>query len=166
MPPGVIPLALRRILVAGPDPATRHRPQTASVARAPRTAKSAIIVLTRDQPALLTRLTASIRAKTEPGTYRLVVVDNRAGQLLGLDAAKGGLRWKTDLDDTPFSSPLAWQGGKGVVLKIGDHKIGAFDTSSGKPIWQYGTEAVVTLPIVSGDNVNVATSTGEVMALD
>ena len=97
---------------------------------------------------------------------RLVVVDNRAGQLLGLDAAKGGLRWKTDLDDTPFSSPLAWQGGKGVVLKIGDHKIGAFDTSSGKPIWQYGTEAVVTLPIVSGDHVNVATSTGEVMALD
>jgi outer membrane protein assembly factor BamB len=96
----------------------------------------------------------------------LVVVDNRAGQLIGLDAAKGSLQWQTDLDGTPFSPPVSWQNGKAVVLKIGDHKIGAFDTGSGKPIWQYGTEAVVTLPIVSGDHVNVATSTGEVMALD
>ena len=96
----------------------------------------------------------------------LVVVDNRAGQLIGLDAAKGSLVWQTDLDGTPFSPPLAWQDGKAVVLKIGDHKIGAFDTHSGKPIWEYGSEAVVTLPIVSGHHVNIATSTGEVMALD
>jgi outer membrane protein assembly factor BamB len=96
----------------------------------------------------------------------LVVVDNRAGQLIGLDAAKGSRVWETDLDGTPFSPPVAWQGGKALVLKIGDHKIGAFDSSSGKPLWEYGTEAVVTLPIVSGDHVNVATSTGEVMALD
>jgi outer membrane protein assembly factor BamB len=97
---------------------------------------------------------------------KLLVVDNRAGQLIGLDAAKGSLQWQTDLDGTPFSPPVPWQNGKAVVLKIGDHKIGAFDTGSGKPIWQYGTDAVVTLPIVSGDHVNVATSTGEVMALD
>jgi outer membrane protein assembly factor BamB len=96
----------------------------------------------------------------------LVVVDNRAGQLLGLDAAKGSVAWQTDLGGTPFSAPIPWQGGKAVVLKIGDHAIGAFDSSSGKPIWQYGTKAVVTLPIVTGDRVNVATSTGEVMALD
>jgi serine/threonine-protein kinase len=96
----------------------------------------------------------------------LIVVDNRAGQLIGLDAAKGSRVWQTDLDGTPFSPPIAWQGGKALVLKIGDHKIGAFDSSSGKPIWEYGTEAVVTLPIASGDHVNVATSTGEVMALD
>jgi outer membrane protein assembly factor BamB len=96
----------------------------------------------------------------------LVVVDNRAGQLIGLDAAKGSLVWQTDLDGTPFSPPVPWQGGKAVVLKIGDHTIGAFDTGSGKPIWEYGTQAVVTLPIVSGHHVNVATSTGEVMALD
>ena len=96
----------------------------------------------------------------------LVVVDNRAGQLIGLDAAKGSVMWKTDLDGTPFSPPVAWQDGKAVVLKIGDHRIGAFDTGSGKPIWDYSTEAVVTLPIVSGQHVNVATSTGEVMALD
>ena len=96
----------------------------------------------------------------------LVVVDNRAGQLIGLDAATGGLLWQTDLDGTPFSPPVAWQGGKAVVLKIGDHRIGAFDTGSGKLIWDYSTEAVVTLPIVSGQHVDVATSSGEVMALD
>jgi len=96
----------------------------------------------------------------------LVVVDNRAGQLIGLDAAKGSLVWQTDLDGTPFSPPVAWQDGKAVVLKIGDHKIGAFDIGSGKPMWEYGTEAVVTLPVVSGNHVNVATSAGEVMALD
>ncbi len=95
-----------------------------------------------------------------------VVVDNRAGQLIGLDAAKGSLLWQTDLDGTPFSPPVAWEGGKAVVLKIGDHKIGAFNAGTGKPIWQYGTAAVVTLPIVSGDHVNVATSTGEVLSLD
>jgi outer membrane protein assembly factor BamB len=96
----------------------------------------------------------------------LVVVDNRAGQLIGLNAAKGSLVWQTDLDGTPFSPPVAWQDGKAVVLKIGDHKIGAFAASSGKLIWEYGTTAVVTLPIVSGPHVNVATSTGEVAALD
>ena len=97
---------------------------------------------------------------------RLVVVDNRAGELIGLDAARGSLVWRTDLDGTPFSPPVAWQGGKAVVLKIGDHKIGAFDASSGKPIWTYGAEAVVTLPVVSGNHVNVATSAGNVVALD
>ena len=96
----------------------------------------------------------------------LIVVDNRAGQLIGLDAAAGHLAWQTDLDGTPFSPPVAWQDGKAVVLKIGDHKIAAFDTTTGKPLWEYGTQAVVTLPIVSGRHVNVATSTGEVMALD
>ena len=82
---------------------------------------------------------------------RLVVVDNRAGQLIGLDAAKGSLVWQTDLDGTPFSPPIALGDEKAVVLKIGDHKIGAFDGGSGKAIWQYGTRAVVTLPIVIGD---------------
>lgn len=96
----------------------------------------------------------------------LVVVDNRAEQLIGLDAAKGSLVWQTDLSGTPFSPPIAWQDGKALVLKIGDHKIAAFDSSSGKPIWEYSTAAVVTVPIVSDHHVNVATSTGEVMALD
>ena len=96
----------------------------------------------------------------------LVVVDNRAGQLIGLDAAKGSLVRQTNLDGTPFSPPIAWQGRKAVVLKIGDHRIEAFASTSGKPIWKYGSEAVVTLPIASGHNVNVATSAGEVMALD
>ena len=95
-----------------------------------------------------------------------LVVDNRAGQLIALDAAHGSLVWQTDLDGTPFSAPIAWQGGKAVVLKIGDHDVGAFNTGSGKPVWTYRTEAVVTLPIVSDSRVNVATSTGEVMALD
>jgi outer membrane protein assembly factor BamB len=96
----------------------------------------------------------------------LVVVANRAGQLIGLDAAKGSLVWQTDLDGTPFSPPVAWEDGKAAVLKIGDHEIAAFDTATGKALWEYGTKAVVTPPIVSGDHVNVATSTGEVMALD
>jgi outer membrane protein assembly factor BamB len=96
----------------------------------------------------------------------LVVVDNRAGQLVALDAAKGSLVWQTDLDGTPFSPPIAWADGRAVVLKIGDHRIGAFDSGSGKPIWEYGSGAVVTLPIILGHHVNVATSAGEVVALD
>ena len=95
-----------------------------------------------------------------------IVLGNRAGQLIGLDAAHGRLVWQTALGGTPFSAPIAWQGGRAVVLKIGDHEIGAFDTGSGKPIWTYATEAVVTLPIVSGKHINVATSAGKVMALD
>jgi outer membrane protein assembly factor BamB len=96
----------------------------------------------------------------------LVVIDNRAAQLIGLDAAKGSVAWRTELDGTPFSPPVALRNGKAVVLKIGDHEIGAFDTRSGKPVWTYGTKAVVTLPIVIGDRVDVATSIGTVLALD
>jgi outer membrane protein assembly factor BamB len=95
-----------------------------------------------------------------------VVVDNRAGQLLSLDAAKGNWVWQTDLGGTPFSPPIASQDGKAVVLKIGDHQVSAFDATTGKPTWTYATNAVVTLPIVIGQHVSVATSAGEVMALD
>ncbi len=48
-------------------------PQATSIAPQRMTETAAIIVLTRDQPTLLTRLAASIRAKTKPGSYRLVV---------------------------------------------------------------------------------------------
>ena len=76
VPAGVVPLALRRILLAGCAPAAAPQPQATSIRPRRRTKRAAIVVLTRDQPALLTRLAASIRAKTTPGTYRLVVVDN------------------------------------------------------------------------------------------
>ncbi len=76
VPAGVAPLALHRVLLAGPAPAAIPGPQAISIAPQRMTEKAAIIVLTRDQPTLLTRLAASIRAKTKPGTYRLVLVDN------------------------------------------------------------------------------------------
>lgn len=96
----------------------------------------------------------------------LVLVDNRAGHLIGLDAAKGHAVWQTNLEGTPFSAPIAWNAEKAVVLKIGDHAIAAFDIASGKENWRYRTDAVVTLPVVSGGDVDLATSQGDVMALD
>ena len=75
VPAAVAPLALHRILVASPAPATTLQPR-ACPAPPQRPATSTIIVLTRDQPALLTRLAASIRARTAPGSFRLLVVDN------------------------------------------------------------------------------------------
>ncbi len=92
LPAGISPRPLRRILLArrGADPVPA--PQTARAASG-RTARAALVVLTRDQPALLQRLIASIRAKSAPGSYQLVVVDNgeadgRAAAILaGLAAA-------------------------------------------------------------------------------
>ena len=76
VPSGVAPLALRRILLEGPAPVATPRPQASPAVPRQKTGNATIIVLTRDQPTLLTRLAASIRAKTAPGSYRLVVVDN------------------------------------------------------------------------------------------
>ena len=77
VPAGMTPLALRRILLSGPAVAATPRARAVPTLPPPlRTAGAAIIILTRDQPALLTRLAASIRARTPSGSYRLVVVDN------------------------------------------------------------------------------------------
>jgi outer membrane protein assembly factor BamB len=95
----------------------------------------------------------------------LVIVANRAGQLLGLDAQTGKLAWKTPLPATPFSQPVFWPAKNAIVLKLGDHQIGAFNATSGKPLWLYSTKLVVTSPVVDNDSVTVATSNGEVAAL-
>ncbi len=95
----------------------------------------------------------------------LVIVANRAGQLLGLDAQSGKLAWQTRLTGTPFSQPVLWPAKNAILLKIDDHQIGAFDAASGKPLWLYSSKQVVTAPAVVGDSVTVATSDGEVAAL-
>jgi outer membrane protein assembly factor BamB len=95
----------------------------------------------------------------------LVIVANRAGQLLGLDAQTGKLAWQTKLAGTPFSQPILWPAKNAIVLKLDDHQIGAFDASSGKPLWQYATPLVVTSPAVNDNSVTVATSDGKVVAL-
>lgn len=96
----------------------------------------------------------------------LVIIGNRAGQLIGLDTAKGKAVWQTNLGGTPFSAPIAWNAGKAVVLKVGDHAIAAFDTASGKEKWRYQTDAVVTVPVVRGGDVELATNEGDVLALN
>ena len=76
VPTSVAPLALRRILLARPEPPARKEPRPMAFAPSAEATEAAIVVLTRDQPALLARLVASIRARSKPGTYRLFVVDN------------------------------------------------------------------------------------------
>jgi len=96
----------------------------------------------------------------------LVIAANRAGQLLALDAKSGKLAWQTELNGTPFSQPEYWPAQHAIVLKIGDHSVGAFDAATGRPLWLYNTPQVVTPPVINGNNVNVVTSAGEAVALD
>jgi outer membrane protein assembly factor BamB len=96
----------------------------------------------------------------------LVIAANRAGQLVALDAKTGKLAWQTSLDGTPFSQPEFWPAEHAIVLKIGDHEIGAFDAATGKTLWLYNTPLVVTPPVVNGQNVDAVTSDGKAIALD
>jgi outer membrane protein assembly factor BamB len=95
----------------------------------------------------------------------LVIVANRAGELLGLDAQTGKRAWMTQLAGTPFSQPVFWPAKDAIVLKINDHQIGAFDAATGKSLWQYRTPLIVTAPVINDNSVAVATSGGEVAAL-
>jgi outer membrane protein assembly factor BamB len=95
----------------------------------------------------------------------LLIVANRAGQLLALDAQTGKLAWQINLGGTPFSQPIFWPEKNAVVLKIDDHQIGAFDAGTGKTIWLYTTKQVATSPAVNDNSVTVATSGGDVVAL-
>ncbi len=97
---------------------------------------------------------------------QLVIVANRAGQLVALDAKTGKLVWQTDLNGTPFSQPEFWAAENAVVLKINDHAIGAFNAATGKALWLYNTPLVVTPPVVNGKAVDVVTSNGTVDALE
>jgi outer membrane protein assembly factor BamB len=96
----------------------------------------------------------------------LVIAANRAGQLVALDAKTGKLAWQTSLDGTPFSQPEYWPAEHAIVLKIGDHEIGAFDAATGKTLWLYNTPLVVTPPVVNGQSVDAVTSDGKAIALD
>jgi outer membrane protein assembly factor BamB len=98
-------------------------------------------------------------------TGGLVIAANRAGQLVAVDAKTGAKAWQTDLAGTPFSQPVYWPEEKAIVLKIGDHEIGAFDAATGKTLWLYNTNSVVTEPAIDGATVDVATSDGVVIAL-
>jgi outer membrane protein assembly factor BamB len=94
-----------------------------------------------------------------------VIAANRAGQLLALDAKTGKLDWQTNLNGTPFSQPEFWAARSAIVLKLGDHEVGAFNVVTGKPLWLYNTPLVVTPPVVNGKTVDVITSDGQVIAL-
>ena len=89
----------------------------------------------------------------------------RAGQLLGLNTQTGKLAWQTALSGTPFTQPIFWPAENAIVLKIGDHQIGAFDAASGKARWLYTTPEIVTSPVANDNSVTVATSAGNVVAL-
>ncbi len=95
----------------------------------------------------------------------LIIVANRAGELLGLDAQTGTLIWQTELGGTPFSQPIFWPHTNAIVLKIDDHQIGAFDAASGKIRWLYTTKPIVTSPVMNDNSITVATSAGDVVAL-
>jgi outer membrane protein assembly factor BamB len=96
----------------------------------------------------------------------LVVAANRAGQLVAVNAKTGVLAWQTDLNGTPFSQPVFWPSENALVLKIGDHAVGAFDAASGKSLWLFNTPLVVTAPVVDGKDVDVVMSSGKVIALN
>ncbi len=96
----------------------------------------------------------------------LVVVANRAGQLVAIEQKSGKLAWRTDLAGTPFSRPEYFPAEHAVVLKIGDHAIGAFDVATGKSLWLYNTPEVVTPPVVNGDAIEAVTSSGHAVALN
>lgn len=96
----VVPL--HRILADVPAPVAPPRPTAPAVPKVG--ASAAIIVPTKDQPALLRRLLASIRAR--PGPYEIIVVDNasRSPEALA-DLAR--LHAEPDVrvrsDDRPFN---------------------------------------------------------------
>jgi outer membrane protein assembly factor BamB len=92
-----------------------------------------------------------------------VIVANRAGDLLALNAATGKPIWQTTLGGTPFSAPMPWHGD--IVLKIGDHAVAAYAVSTGRPVWRYDSAAVVTDPIATAVGVTLATSGGRVLTL-
>ncbi len=95
-----------------------------------------------------------------------LIAANRAGQLLALDAKTGKLDWQANLQGTPFSQPQFWPAENAIVLKIGDHAVGAFDATTGKALWLYDTPLVITPPVVNGKDVDVVTSEGQALALD
>jgi outer membrane protein assembly factor BamB len=95
-----------------------------------------------------------------------LVVANRADELLAFNAKTGKIAWQTELDGVPFSATAYWPAQNAVVIKLGDHEIAAFDASTGKARWRYRSDDVVTNPVVDGNTVDVATSSGNVIALD
>ena len=99
MAPGDLVRPLRRVLLATPQPFT-PRPigpggSPPSMQPRPMSVRAAIIILTCDQPALIARVVASVRAKTPAGSYRMFIVDN--GHADG-PAATLLSRWEQDAD--------------------------------------------------------------------
>lgn len=67
---------LRRIMIETNRPDAIASPRMAPLPDARSNATAAIIIPTRDHPFLLRRAVASIRRRSSPGRYRIVVIDN------------------------------------------------------------------------------------------
>ena len=65
----------------------------------------------------------------------VVAVGSSDGQLQVLDAARGGERWKINVGGEVLGTPLVTGGG--VVVRIGDNQIAAYNVTDGKRKWIY-----------------------------
>ena len=77
--PGELIKPLRRVLLETARPFLPRTSAPCSSERAipsPMSTRAAIVILTEDQPALIARAVASVRAKSPAGSYRMFIVDN------------------------------------------------------------------------------------------
>lgn len=108
------------------------------------------------------------RGGDHPG-HELAILGSRDGTLLALDAARGSLVWKTELEGD-MRAP-AQRGGDLVVVTTAANKVFALELATGKAMWSAGRPAPAGLtvvghaaPCVAGDIVYAAFSDGYVEA--
>lgn len=72
----------------------------------------------------------------------------RSGTLSAIDLRTGGIRWQVKTDEPLLGGVLATAGGL-VFSGIGGQRIGAFDSSTGAPLWSARLDAGVNAPPIT-----------------
>jgi outer membrane protein assembly factor BamB len=92
----------------------------------------------------------------------LTVLGSKDGFLYALETQTGRLRWKTVVGEVVTAPPVI---GHGVVC-IQAGGTFALDCATGKVVWQAALAgAVQAVPVLAGDNIYLASLSGEVYAL-
>jgi outer membrane protein assembly factor BamB len=100
----------------------------------------------------------------------LVLVGTNKAKLIAFDKNSGQERWRSQLSSEMLAAPVDAHGI--IITQCVDGRVQAFNTDTGKPLWNYGhTTPALTLrgtadPLVVGSNVVVAFADGKVASLD
>ena len=107
------------------------------------------------------------KGRRVPGLIDETLYLRARGSVLALDGESGNLKWRKFVGYEQSHEPIRLNGGSGVLLtESRTNEVQRRDSDDGKIRWRVNIGEPFTAPIVSRDDVYIATQTGRLVSID